>query len=308
MAHRFTRRSFLETTALGTAAAGFAPLPSLFDDPAMAIATYRNPEESEEAIKEEAVRLTEKAIQALGGMGRFVSSGDVVFIKPNIGWDAMPQQAACTNPDVVATLVRLCYDAGAKRVKVSDLPCNDQRRTFVRSRIQPAAEEAGAEVFFMDRRKFREMDTGGQNLRRWPIYVDYVECDKRINVPIAKHHNLTGLTLSIKNLMGVIGGERNRIHQNLGPAMSDVAKFVPSDLVVMDAVRILTHNGPTGGSLADVARRDTIVAGTDTVAIEAFTTTLFGLEPGRIDTTSAGEAVGLGTIDYESLNPVRVEV
>jgi uncharacterized protein (DUF362 family) len=127
-------------------------------------------------------------------------------------------------------------------------------------------------------------------------------------VPIAKHHNLTGLTLSIKNLMGVIGGERNRIHQNLGPAMADVAKFVPSDLVVMDAVRVLTHNGPTGGSLADVARRDTIVAGTDTVAVEAFTTTLFGLEPGRIDTTSAGEAAGLGTIDYESLNPVRVEV
>lgn len=308
MAHRFTRRSFLETTALGTAAAGLAPLPFVFDDPAMAIATYGNPEESDEAIKQEAIRLTEEAIRALGGMGRFVSNGDVVFVKPNIGWDAMPQQAACTNPDVVATLVRLCYDAGAKKVRVSDLPCNDQRRTFVRSRIKPAAEEEGAEVFFMDRRKFKEMDIGGENLRRWPVYVDYVECDKRINVPIAKHHNLTGLTLSIKNLMGVIGGERNRIHQNLGPAMADVAKFVRSDLVVMDAVRVMTHNGPTGGSLADVERRDTIVAGTDTVAVEAFTTTLFGLEPGRIVTTSAGEALGLGTSDYESLNPVRIEV
>ena len=152
------------------------------------------------------------------------------------------------------------------------------------------------------------MDLGGENLRRWPIYVDYVECDKRINVPIAKHHSLSDLTLTIKNLMGVIGGERNRIHQNLGPAMADVAKFVPSDLVVLDAVRVLVANGPTGGSLADVERRDTIVAGTDTVAVEAFGASLFGLTPDRITTTRAGAALGLGTIDYESLAPVRIDV
>ncbi|MFC1545665.1 DUF362 domain-containing protein, partial [Gemmatimonadota bacterium] len=217
-------------------------------------------------------------------------------------------QAACTNPDVVATLVKLCFDAGAKKVRVSDLPCNDQRRTFRNSGIQAAAEAEGAEVFFMDRRKFQEMDIGGQNLRRWPIYVDYVECDKRINVPIAKHHGLSDLTLTIKNLMGVIGGERNRIHQNLGPAMADVAKFVPSDLVVLDALRVMVANGPTGGSLADVERRDTVVAGTDTVAIEAFGASLFGFTPDRITTTRAGAAVGLGTTDYASLDPIRIEV
>ena len=308
MAHRFTRRSFLETAALGTAAYGLVPFPGLQGQPELAIATYRSPEESDDAIREEAISLTVESIKALGGMGRFVSNGDVVFIKPNIGWDKMPAQAACTNPDVVATLVRLCYDAGAKRVKVSDLPCNDQRRTFRNSGIQAAAEAEGADVFFMDRRKFREMDLGGENLRRWPSYVDYVECDKRINVPIAKHHSLSDLTLTIKNLMGVIGGERNRIHQNLGPAMADVAKFVPSDLVVLDAVRVLVANGPTGGSLADVERRDTIVAGTDTVAVEAFGASLFGLTPDRITTTRAGAALGLGTIDYESLAPVRIEV
>jgi uncharacterized protein (DUF362 family) len=308
MVPRYTRRSFIEKAALGTAAYGFMPLPEWQAPPAMAIASFRNPEESDEAIREEAIRLTEASINALGGMERFVSRGDVVFVKPNIGWDKMPAQAACTNPDVVATIVRLCFEAGAGRVKVSDYPCNDQRRTFLRSGIQAAAEAEGADVFFMDRRKFREMDIGGENLRRWPMYVDYVECDRRINVPIAKHHNLTGLTLTIKNLMGVIGGERNRIHQNLGPAMADVAKFVPSDLVVLDAVRVLTANGPTGGSIDDVERRDTIVAGTDTVAVEAFGATLFGLDSSRIDTTRAGAALGLGTVDYESLNPVRTEV
>jgi uncharacterized protein (DUF362 family) len=108
--------------------------------------------------------------------------------------------------------------------------------------------------------------------------------------------------------MGVIGGERNRIHQNLGPAMADVAKFVPSDLVVLDAVRVLTANGPTGGNLADVSRRDIVAAGIDTVAIEAFGATLFGLDAGRIDTARAGAALGLGTIDFESLDPARIEV
>ena len=137
---------------------------------------------------------------------------------------------------------------------------------------------------------------------------DVLNADVLINVPIAKHHSLSDLTLTIKNLMGVIGGERNRIHQNLGPAMADVAKFVPSDLVVLDAVRVLVANGPTGGSLADVERRDTVVAGTDTVAVEAFGASLFGIAPDRVTTTRAGAALGLGTIDYERLDPIRIEV
>ncbi len=309
MSPQLSRRAFLEKAAVGTAAFGLDParvlLPAL---PAMAIATWKDPQEDPQALRQEAVRLTEEAIRALGGMGRFISRGDVVWVKPNIGWDRRPEQAANTNPDVVATLVRLALEAGAKKVRVSDSPCNDERRTFMRSGIRQAAEEAGAEVFFLDPRKFREMDIGGRSLKRWPIYVDYVECDKRINVPIAKHHNLTRLTLAIKNLMGIVGGNRSQIHQNLGPAMADVAKFVPSDLTVLDAVRILTGNGPQGGSLSDVARRDTVVAATDPIALEAFGATLFGLPADRLTTALAGAALGLGTLDWESLTPVRLSV
>ena len=309
MPRQLTRRAFIETAAATTAAMSLAPYAMAQESmPSMAIARWENPLEDPEAISEEARRLTEAAIDALGGMSRFVSSGDVVWVKPNLGWDRRPEQAANTNPDVVATIVRLCLEAGARRVRVSDYPCNDERRTFVRSGIRAAAEEAGADVFYLDRRKFREMDIGGRNLRRWPVYVDYVECDRRINVPIAKHHSLCDLTLSIKNLMGVLGGNRSQLHQNLGPAMADVAKFVPSDLVVLDAVRILTGNGPQGGSLSDVRRMDTIAAGVDTVAVDAFGTTLFGFEPDRLTTTRAGADIGLGTIDFERLNPVRLNV
>jgi uncharacterized protein (DUF362 family) len=288
---------------------GLSPFPLKRQAPAdMAIATWTSPEESAEAIAHEARRLTEEAINALGGMSRFISNGDVVWVKPNIGWDRRPEQAACTNPDVVATLVRLCLEAGARTVKVSDSPCNDERRTFVRSGIKAAAEEAGADVFFLDRRKFRRMDIGGENLRSWEVYVDYVECDKRINVPIVKHHSLTQMTLAIKNLMGVVGGNRSQLHQNLGPAMADVAKFVPSDLVVMDAVRVLTGNGPQGGSLRDVERRDIVAAGIDTVAMDAYGSTMFGYAPDQFTSTKAGEALGLGTSDFESLNLRRVDV
>lgn len=308
--HRsMTRRNFIEAAAAGTAAMGLAPFPVIRQAPAdMAIATWTNPEEGAEAIAHEARRLTEEAINALGGMSRFVSQRDVVWVKPNIGWDRRPEQAANTNPDVVATVVRLCYEAGARTVRVSDNPCNDERRTFVRSGIKAAAEAEGADVFFLDRRKFRQMDIGGENLKSWEIYVDYVECDKRINLPIVKHHSLTQMTLAIKNLMGVMGGNRSLIHQNLGPAMADMAKFVPSDLVVMDAVRVLTGNGPQGGSLRDVERRDLVAAGTDTVAMDAFGSTLFGYEPDHFTSTKVGAAIGLGTIDFESLNPRRLDV
>ncbi len=309
MHRRITRRTFLEAAAAGTAAMGLSPFPIARQSPAdMAIATWTDPEEGAEAIAHEARRLTEEAINTLGGMSRFVSNGDVVWVKPNIAWDRRPEQAACTNPDVVASVVRMCLEAGARTVKVSDSPCNDERRTFVRSGIQAAAEEAGADVFFLDRRKFRRMDTGGENLRSWPIYVDYVECDKRINIPIVKHHSLTQMTLAIKNLMGMVGGNRSQLHQNLGPAMADVAKFLPSDLVVMDAVRVLTGNGPQGGSLRDVERRDLVAAGTDSVAMDAFGSTLFGYAPDILTTTKASVAIGLGTADFESLNLRRVSV
>ncbi len=309
MQRRMTRRTFLEAAAAGTAAMGLSPIPLMRQSPAdMAIATWSTPSDDADAIAHEAQRLTEDAINALGGMSRFVSQRDVVFVKPNIGWDRRPEQAANTNPDVVATVVRLCYEAGARTVKVSDNPCNDERRTFVRSGIRAAAEAEGADVFFLDRRKFRRMDIGGENLQSWPIYVDYVECDKRINIPIVKHHSLTQMTLSIKNLMGMVGGNRSQLHQNLGPAMADVARFIPSDLVVMDAVRVLTGNGPQGGSLSDVERKDIVAAGIDTVAMDAYGSTLFGYEPDHFTSTKAGVTIGLGTADFESLNPRRLDV
>ena len=305
------RRTFLKTVALGGAALKFGPFAwdaLAASGPALSIARYRTSPKEPEGIAEESQRLTREAISGLGGMQRFVSRGDVVWVKPNIGWNRRPEQAATTNPDVVATIVALCYQAGAKHVIVSDNSCNPAVTSFARSGIQEAAQKAGADCFVMDDRKFKSTRLNGKVLPAWDVYADALGVNKFINVPIAKHHGLCKATLGIKNLMGVVGGERNRFHQDLGNTLVDLAAFIRPHLVVLDGVRVLTANGPTGGNLADVQRRDTVVAGVDQVAVDSFGATLLGLKPQDIGYIVEASNRKLGTMDFESLKPHRAEL
>ena len=251
---------------------------------------------------------TRAAVEALGGMKAFISKGDIVVIKPNIGWDRTPDQAADTNPWVVATLVQMCIEAGAKKVKVFDRTCNDPRRCYVQSGIEPQAAKAGAEVSHIDDRKFKEVAIPkGEAIKSWPLYRDILEADKIINVPIAKHHSLSGLTLSFKNWMGVMGGSRGRIHQNVNESLVDLATVIRPTLVVLDAVRILTANGPQGGNLKDVRAMDTIIAGVDQVAVDAYGATLFGMKGSDLGVVAAAHRRGMGTMDLEKLVIKRLE-
>jgi len=306
-----SRREFLKTCAMVGAAMQLGGSPDAFaagSGPALSIAHYRSSPQNADAITEEARRLTIEAVNGLGGMGRFVSKSDVVWVKPNIGWNRSPEQAATTNPDVVAAIVSLCWQAGAKRIIVSDNSCNPSVPSFARSGIQQAALKAGADCFIMDDRKFRQTTLKGKALPAWELYGDILEVNKFINVPIVKHHGLCKATLSMKNLMGVAGGQRNRFHQDLNNTLADLASFIRPTLVIMDAIRVLTANGPVGGNLADVKRRDTVAAGTDQVAIDAFGAGLLGYKPEEIGYVVEGNARGLGTINFESLKPRRVEV
>jgi len=308
-----SRREFLKACALIGAAMKLGPFAgqealAATTGPALSIAHFRSSPVGADAIAAEARRLTQEAVTGLGGMGRFVSKGDVVWIKPNIGWNRVPEQAATTNPDVVATLVSLSYQAGARRVIVSDNSCNPSVACFARSGIQQAAQKAGAECFTMEDRKFRKTSLNGKALPAWKLYGDVLGVNKFINVPIVKHHGLCKATLGMKNLMGVAGGQRNRFHQDLTNTLVDLATFIRPTLVVMDAIRVLTANGPVGGNLADVKRKDTVAAGTDQVAIDAFGATLLGYKPQEIGYVMEGHARRLGTVDFESLKPRRIEV
>ncbi|HUH66263.1 MAG TPA: DUF362 domain-containing protein [Syntrophales bacterium] len=252
--------------------------------------------------------ITKAAIDSLGGIKRFIGRGDVVVVKPNIGWDRMPEYAATTNPEVVSTIVKLCYEAGAKQVKVFDRSVVDSRRCYKQSGIADAVTAAGGIMTFVDERRFKDVKLPGLALKSWPIYTEAMEADKIINVPIAKTHGLSTLTLGMKNWMGLMGGSRGRIHQKMDQSLVDVSMFIKPTLVVLDAVRILTGNGPQGGSLSDVKQMNTVIAGTDQVAVDAYGATLFGLKGADLGYVVAGHKAGLGMMDLAKMKIKRINV
>ena len=247
-------------------------------------------------------QLTRQAVEELGGIRRFIARGDVVLVKPNIGWDRTPEQAANTNPDVVAEVIRQCSNAGAKRVIVTDVSCNDPRRCFQRSGIAEAARLAGAEVVLPDPAMFKDVDLHGEILRAWPVLDLFLNADKIINVPIAKHHSLTGTTLGMKNWYGMLGGPRHQLHQKIHESLVDLADFVRPTLTIVDCYRILARNGPTGGNLQDVILKKTLVAGTDPVALDAYVAKAYwNLEVSSLPYLKMAANRGLGTYEFEKV-------
>ncbi len=305
-----TRRQFLRDTMLATGALAMSPMAVHAQDAAakpvdMAIARWKSAPDA--AMPEVAAKLTQQAIEALGGMKRFVKAGNVVWIKPNIGWDRTPEQAANTNPDLVKALVKMCFEAGAKKVKVGDNPCHDAAKSYANSGIEQAVKDAGGEVIFLDKNRFKEMEIGGAVLKSIPVYPEIVESDLVISCPITKHHMSTTVTLCMKNYMGVIENRR-KFHQDLPGCIRDMTAFMKPRLSLLDATRILTDHGPTGGDLADVKRMNIVAAGTDIVALDAFGAELLGHKPGDIGTVLAGHEAKLGTMNYKDLVLKELEV
>jgi len=254
--------------------------------------------------------LVERALTALGGMKRFVPAGASVLIKPNICLDYHTYEyAATTNPWVVGALVRLAIEAGAGKVSVLDYGfAGSPARAYARSGIQDQALAAGGELLALTRLQFVPTDLPqGLDLRSAEIHEAALNSDVVINVPIAKTHGLARLTLGMKNLMGVIL-DRQTIHRNIGQRLADLTSRIRPALTVIDAVRILTANGPTGGNLDDVRKIDTVIASPDIVAADAYGATLFGLQPGDLDYIVAGTAMGLGRSDLAALRIEEIAV
>jgi uncharacterized protein (DUF362 family) len=307
MKQRLTRRDFIKSS-MGTAllmglpslAWGeiFGPFPPEESFPDLAVVTNGTP-----------AAMARKVMELLGGMKRFVSRGDIVVVKPNIGWDRNPQQAACTNPDVVAEVVKMCLECGAKKVKLFDRSCNTASRCYENSGIRKAASEAGAEVSFVVDAGFSKMEfPQGQALKRWEMYKPAIEADVLINLPIAKDHGLSKLTLGMKNLMGIMGGDRGKIHWKIDDKLADLANFVRPQLTILDAYRILVKNGPQGGSLKDVREIKTIIAGERIATVDAYGATLFDMKPTDLGYVVKANEFGLGEIDLSKVMIRRVNL
>jgi len=238
-----------------------------------------------------------------------------VVVKPNIGWDTRVGLGADTNPEVVKELITMCFEAGAKRVKVFDNPCNEPRRCYQSSGIEAAAKSAGAEVEFMNENRYDQIDfPDGVRLKSWPVYRDVLpgNRDKIINIPVLKHHSLPktksgkpGISLGFKNMMGVMGGNRGQIHNGFEDNIVDFCTVIRADLTIVDATNVLRRNGPRGGRLADVEKMDTIIAGSDMVAVDAWGVKTFGYAPDDLEYLVEANRRGLGQIDLSRVVTVE---
>ncbi len=313
-----TRREFLKWTGAAAAGAALAAAGCKPATPAAATtATTAGPtgpsgDQAYMAIVHGAdpAAITEAAVKALGGIERFVQTGANVIIKPNMCVNySTYEYAATTNPTVVATLVRLCKSAGAKRVRIMDTPyTGDPETAYHTSGIYDAVIEAGGEMEVMSSLKYASYDIPkGRDITSWPIYRDVMEADVLINVPIAKHHGSSRLTLGCKNLMGIID-RANQFHRNLHQRIADLNTVVRPALTVVDAVRILTAHGPGGGNLADVKETNMVIASHDIIMADSYAATLFGLTADDIDFVRLGAEMGLGEKDWSKVKVEEVSV
>ncbi len=253
--------------------------------------------------------ITERAVAALGGMERFVKKDFDVIIKPNICTDFYTYEyAATTNPVVVATLVKLALGAGARRVRVMDYPFGGTAKSaYAKSGIEDAVKAAGGEMEVMNSSKFRLTKIpNGKAIQEWVVYQEALKADLLINVPIAKHHSLARVTLGGKNMMGLIQ-DRGGIHAEMGERIADLVSLFRPGLTVVDAVRTLMRNGPTGGSLDDVKLTNTVIASHDMVAADAYAATFFDLQGRDVSYVRAAAERGLGTLDLEAIKIEEIQ-
>jgi len=250
----------------------------------------------------------DKAINSIGGMKSFVKKGNTVVVKPNIGWDVSPERAANTNPVLVKRITEHCFEAGAKDVYVFDHTCDDWNSCYSNSGIERAVKDAGGKIVpGNSERYFQEVAvTEGKRLKNAKVHELILESDVFINVPILKSHSSAELTMSMKNLMGIVWDRRYWHRNDLHQCIADFTSFRKPDLNVIDAYYVMKKNGPRGVSKADVVTMKSQIISSDIVAADAAAAKLFGLKPQDIDYLEIANKMKLGEIDLNKLNINRI--
>src|SRR4030043_2167078 len=268
---KITRRQFIKGTAVAATFPLFSKSLPFYGSLAPAA------EESDLVIAKSGSpsQLLQAAMTPLGGMGRFVKKGQRVVIKANIAWARTPDQACTNNPALFSALIKTCYEAGAKRVAVWDHTCDNYQFCFSRSGLKEAAQKAGADIFSgHGRNSYKQVEIQkGKKLKTVEILTDVLGADVFINLPIPKQHDATELTLGMKNLIGIVW-DMEQLHKvDLHQHIADINTVRKPDLVIMDAIRILTTNGPKGpGKTEDIGE---VIASIDIVAADAYAATFF---------------------------------
>jgi uncharacterized protein (DUF362 family) len=252
--------------------------------------------------------LTRRTFEAMGGMGRFVSNGDAVVIKPNISWARPPEFAADTSPEVLDAVVELCQESGAGKIRIADNTIQEFHRCAVLSGAEAVSKKRGVELVVPNASLLREMKLGGNRLDVWPVFVPLVEADKLINIPVAKHHTLTTVTLGMKNWIGGIGGKRGTLHKDINQVIVDLANFFKPTLTLIDATRIMIRNGPSGGTSSDVIPKNTLILSDDQVAADARACLLFDRRAEDVAFIKLAQGEGVGTSEWMTLEQCEINL
>jgi len=252
----------------------------------------------------------DKGIETLGGIRAYVKKGQTVVVKPNIGWDAVPERAVNTNPKLLTRIIQHCLEAGAKDVYMFDHTCDNWNKCYINSGLQEAARNAGAKVVAGNTESYYHEvnNTETKVLKSLKIHELILESDVFINVPILKHHSSTKLTVSMKNLMGIVWDRRFWHNNNLQQCIAEFPLYRKPDLNVVDAYAILKRNGPRGVSKADVVELKTLIISSDIVAADAAGTKFFGDEPERINYIRIAHDMKIGNMNLDQLNIKRLTV
>jgi uncharacterized protein (DUF362 family) len=251
------------------------------------------------------VKTLQLALKSIGGLETFIKSGDRILLKVNAAFASPPMLSATTHPQLVSEITRLCFNAGAHEVIVTDNPINDPLSCFNLTGIAEAAQKAGAKVVLPRDNFFKSITlTDAKLIRNWPVlHKPFKDITKVIGVAPVKDHHRSGASMIMKNWYGLLGGRRNIFHQDIHNIIKELAMMVSPTLVILDGTTAMMSNGPTGGSLSDLKETNTMIVGTDQVAVDAYGATLLGKDLSELTFIAKAEAYGVGTADYRSLNP-----
>lgn len=254
----------------------------------------------------------DKAIQSFGGMQAFIKKGQKVVVKPNIGWDASPERASNTNPNLVKRIVKACYEAGAKEVYVFDNTCDNWTSCYKNSGIEKAVKDAGGKLVGGNSKGYYQPINvvRGKRLKDALVHELILESDVFINVPVLKNHGGADMSIAMKNLMGIVW-DRGYWHRNdLHQCIADFATWRKPTLNIVDAYRVMMKNGPKGVSVADVLTMKQLLISPDMVAIDAAATKIWdpGKEPSSVKYISIAHEMKAGNMNLAQLRINRIKL
>jgi uncharacterized protein (DUF362 family) len=252
----------------------------------------------------------DKAIESFGGMKQFVSKGQTVVVKPNIGWDVLPERGANTNPKLVKRIIEHCFNAGAKDVFVFDHTCEYWKKCYANSGIEQAAKDAGAKVVSGETEGYYQEVAipNGISLKQAKVHELMLSSNVIINVPVLKVHDGGKATISMKNFMGVVWDRRYWHRNNLHQCIADFSTYCKPSLNVVDAYTVMKANGPRGTSMDDVVVMKSLVMSRDIVSADAASAKLLGFDPGEIDHIRIADEMHVGKMNLSGLSINRIKL